>query len=204
MHEFVVEHDEYTVAKQLYHHQYTETEHALLFHVEGPVASYRDAIQNISSVIEFAIAPCSDRSFYLYVREQVTQSDRELIESFSQPGLILAPPIEYRSDKTIRMVVIGPTDAIQSAADTVAEITDVEVERIGGFPSSRLDSRVGVTQRQFDAVTAAVDCGYYEVPKEGSIDDVADRLDCSTGTAGELLRRAEHEVMADLVADDPF
>lgn len=36
MHQFVVEHDEYTITRQLYRHQYTETEHALLFHVEGP------------------------------------------------------------------------------------------------------------------------------------------------------------------------
>jgi hypothetical protein len=204
MHQFLIDHEEYTAARQLSHHQYEEGEHALLFHVDGPVESYRDQIQTVSSVIEFEITPCSDGSFYVYVRESVTQPDRALIDAFSQPGLLLAHPIEYRADETIRAVVLGPTEAIQSVADTVAEITDIEIERIGDVPSSNIDSRVGLTQRQFEAVTAAVECGYYEVPREASIEEVASRLACSTGTAGELLRRAEHTVMADLVSGGQF
>jgi hypothetical protein len=200
MHQFVIDHEAYTVARQLYHHQYAEGEHALFFHVEGPVDPYRDQMQTVSSVIEFEITPCSDDSFYVYVREEVTLPDSALIDAFSQPGLLLAHPIEYRADETIRAVVLGPTAAIQSVADTVAEISDIEIERIGDVPSSTIDSRIGLTQRQFEAVAVAVECGYYEVPREAGIDDIAAGLDCSSGTAGELLRRAEHTVMSDLVS----
>lgn len=204
MHQFVVEHDEYTVARQLYHHQYAADEHALLFHVEGPLDPYRNTIRELPSVVEFETTPCSDESFYVYVREQVTEPDRELIDAFAQPGLILAHPIEYCPDKRIRLTVLGPTEAIQSAADTVSRTNEIDVVTVGELLSSRIDTRVGVTQRQFEAVTAAVECGYYEVPREGTIEDVASRLDCSTGTAGELLRRAEHNVMSGLVAGGPF
>ncbi|SDJ58952.1 HTH DNA binding domain-containing protein [Halovenus aranensis] len=204
MHEFVVAHDEYTVARQLYHRQYAPSEHALLFHVDGPVGSYTEAIQAVPSVIDFEIAPCSDDSFYIYVRDEVTDPGRALIDAFSQPGLLLARPLEYRADGTIWLAVIGPAEAIQSAADTVGETTETEVRTIGEFPSSSIDSRVGLTERQLEAVTAAVDCGYYEVPRAAGIEEVAARLACSTGTAGELLRRAEQTVMADLVAGGPF
>lgn len=204
MHQFVVEHDGYVVARQLYHHQYRESEHAFVFHVDGPVAPYRQTVQDVQSVLEFEIATCSDGSFYVYVRERVTAPDQDIIDAFSQPGLILAHPIEYRPDRSIQLAVIGPTDAVQSAADAISEKADTEIGKIGEFPSSRIDSRLGLTERQFEAVRAAVECGYYEVPREGALDDIAARLDCSTGTAGELLRRAEQTVMADLVAGGRF
>ncbi|MFC7059022.1 helix-turn-helix domain-containing protein [Halovenus salina] len=203
MHRFVVDHEEYTVARQLYHRQYAPDEHALLFHVDGPSDTYRTAIQTVDSIVDFEIAPCSDDSFYLYVRDEVTTPGRALIDAVSQPGLLLARPIEYRSDGTIGLSLIGPAEAIQAAADTVGETNETEVDKIGAFPSSHVDSRVGVTSRQLEAVAAAVDCGYYEVPREAGIDAVAARLECSTGTAGELLRRAEQTVMTNL-ADGPF
>lgn len=61
-----------------------------------------------------------------------------------------------------------------------------------------------MTGRQFEAVRAAVDAGSYRAPREAGLAAVADRLDCATGTAGELLRRAERTVMANLVASGPF
>lgn len=201
MHQFLAEHDEYTVARQLYHHQYGASENAIVFHVKGPVDSYREKIQTVSSVIDFEIAPCHDDSFYAYVRGEVTRPGKALIDAFSQPGLLLASPVEYRSDGTVGLTVIGPAEAIQSAADAAGE---AEVQKIGGFPPSSIDSRVDITERQLEAVTAAVESGYYKVPREGGIEDVADRLGCSTGTAGELLRRAEQTVMSDFVADGPF
>ncbi len=204
MHQFVVDHDEYTVARQLYHHQYAPRDHALLFHVDGPVGPYRETIQAVPSVIDFEIAPCPDDSFYIYVRDEVTESGRGLIDAFSRPGLLRARPLEYRTDGTVWVAVIGPAEAIQSAADAVGETTQTEVRTVGEFPSSSIDSRVGLTERQLEAVTAAVDCGYYEVPRAAGLDAVADRLECSTGTVGELLRRAEQTVMADLVTGGPF
>ena len=48
-----------------------------------------------------------------------------------------------------------------------------------------------LSDRQAEAATAAVDCGYYGTPRERSVADVADRLDCAPGTAAEHLRKAE-------------
>jgi predicted DNA binding protein len=204
MHQFVVDHDEYTVARLLYYHQYAEGEFALLFHIEGPVDPYREVIDDQVSVLEFEIASCADESFYIYAREEMTSPDRAFIDAFAQPGLLRTHPVEYRADETTRIVVLGPTAAIQSAADTVSERSEIDVVTVGDFRSSRVDPRLGVTQRQFEAVTAAVEAGYYNVPRAASIDDVATQLDCSSGTAGELLRRAEQTVMSSLVPGGPF
>lgn len=100
--------------------------------------------------------------------------------------------------------MIGPPDAIQTAADNISETDEIEIMEIGEFRSSQIDIRAGLTQRQFEAVTAAVDTGYYEVPRQSTLDDIASRLECSTGTAGELLRRAEKNVMSHLLTNEPL
>jgi predicted DNA binding protein len=79
----------------------------------------------------------------------------------------------------------------------------VEVVTVGEYTSGRLDSRVELTQRQFEAVEAAADTGYYNTMREATPEEIADRLGCSSGTAGELPRWAERTAMAMLVTRGP-
>jgi len=53
-----------------------------------------------------------------------------------------------------------------------------------------------VRDRQLAAVSTALQLGYYEVPREGTLSDVADELGCAESTASVLLRRAERDVLS--------
>lgn len=204
MHQFVVEHEAYEITRLLYRFQYSDTEHAALFHVEGPVEPYEQALSEESSIQEFEVDSCQDRSFYLYVREAMGPDSREFADAFAQPGLIVLTPIEYRSDGTVRLTAVGPAKTVQAAVNAVPETMGVDVCSVGEFALGRLDPRLELTQRQVDAVSEAVACGYYSEPRSATLEDVAAGLDCSTGTAGELLRRAERTVMTHLVERGPF
>jgi hypothetical protein len=204
MHQFVVEHEAYEITRLLSRFQYSDTEQAALFHVEGPVEPYEHALAEQSSIQEFELSPCQDTSFYLYVREEMRPDSREFADAFSQPGLIVLTPIEYRADGTVRLTAIGPAETVQAAVSAVPETMGVEVCSVGKFALGRLDPRLELTQRQFDAVSEAVARGYYSEPRSATLDDVAAGLDCSSGTAGELLRRAERTVMTHLVNQGPF
>jgi len=72
---------------------------------------------------------------------------------------------------------------------------------VGEYEAGRFETGEELTDRQYEAVRAVVDAGYYEEPRSGSLADVAAELDCATGTAAELLRRAESTGMADVVTD---
>ena len=85
MHQFVVSHTEYGITRLLYRQPYTEAEHAALFHVKGPVATYRTQLTEMSTILEFEIAPCADDSFYLYIRERLSEYEQEFTNAFSQP-----------------------------------------------------------------------------------------------------------------------
>lgn len=203
MHQFIVDQGEYAAARLLAREQY-DGDHAMLFHVEGPEAPYRDALDDRDVVREYTLDTCPDESFYLYVRETLTADDRAFSEAFSQPGLVLVPPVSYRADGTVRVTAVGPADAVQSAVEDVPETMGVDVRAVGEYLAGRVDGRLELTQRQFEAVEVAVELGYYSATREATLAEVATRLECSTGTAAELLRRAERTVMANLVAGGPF
>jgi hypothetical protein len=202
MHQFVVDHDDYTVARLLAREAFPD-EHAMLFHVEGPELPYRDALEDREVVEEYVLDTCPDESFYLYVRERLTDDDRKFSAAFSQPGLLLVMPVSYRADGTVRATAVGPAEAVQAAVEAIPDAMGVEVRAVGEYLAGRVDDRLELTQRQFEAVAAAVDAGYYGATREATLSDVAARLDCAAGTAAELLRRAERTVMSNLVAGGP-
>ena len=94
-------------------------------------------------------------------------------------NLVVMPPIEYRSDRTIDLTVVGSADALQTAIDEAPPGVDAEIRSIGSYDAGRMEAASALSERQAAAATTAVDCGYYETPREGSVADVADRLDCA-------------------------
>lgn len=202
MHQFLVEHDAYGVSRLLSRERYDD-DHAMLFHVEGPADPFAATLAERAAVQAYEIGECADESFYLYVRETLAGEDRAFADAFAQSGLLLVLPVTYHPDGSVRVTAVGPARAVQAAVESVPERMGVEVVTVGEYTSGRVDSRLELTQRQFEAVEAAVDTGYYSAPRGGTLDDVADRLDCSSGTAGELLRRAERTVMSTLVTRGP-
>jgi predicted DNA binding protein len=52
-----------------------------------------------------------------------------------------------------------------------------------------------LSDRQREAVRAALDIGYYDQPRGATHEDVAAALDCAPSTASEHLRKAEAELV---------
>lgn len=59
-----------------------------------------------------------------------------------------------------------------------------------------------LTERQREAVRAALEAGYYECPREASGQDVAGELGISQPTFNELLRTAERKILRELYGPD--
>jgi hypothetical protein len=200
MHQFVMDHDGYEASYLLRWNDMGAAVQTLLFHVDGwPVEPYRAALEHAPRVEEYALSPCPDDSFYLYVCGRPTDSDTDLIDAFTQAGLVIVSPVAYRDDGTVGLTLVGPGGTVQEAVETAPDSVSVDVREVGEYDSRRLDTGAALTDRQFEAVAAAVDCGYYGDPREGSVDDVADVLGCAPGTAAQHLRKAEARVMADLL-----
>lgn len=60
----------------------------------------------------------------------------------------------------------------------------------------------GLTSPQREALVTAVDAGYFAIPREATMADVADALDISTQSASERLRRGIEEFVETMLVTD--
>lgn len=200
VHEFIDRHEAVERDLLLAGNTATEGWDTLLFYVEGEQAPYREALDATDRVVEYELTEPDDGGFYAYLKQEDDPLDASLFEAFSRTGLVLVPPVEFVDRGRANLTVLGDPDALQELLDGLPESVTATVERIGEYDERRSVFDPGLTARQREAVAAAVDAGYYEVPRTGAIDDVADALGCATGTADEHLRKAEQAVMRELVS----
>lgn len=200
MHQFVVETEGYTASELLGSTVSEEGVHTALFHVHGwPPDRYETTLLDVGTVDEYALSEQPDDSFTVYVRETLVDVDRRLLGAFHRTGLVTLFPVVFFQNGTVEVTVVGPDREVQAALDAVPATVSVDVVDIGAYRNRRVDGGSGLTDRQYEAVAAAVECGYYDDPRAAGTDDIASELGCAPSTAAEHLRRAERTVMGQLV-----
>ncbi|MCQ4332073.1 helix-turn-helix domain-containing protein [Natronomonas sp. F2-12] len=203
MHRFLAETDGYGAARLL-GSTLGDGIHTALFHVDGwPPDPYGERLCGVPSVQEYALSTQSDGTFSVYVREELDEHDRGITGAFRRAGLVIVLPVVYRPNGEITVTLVGPTTTLQTAIEAIPAEIAVDLRDIGGYDARRIENRRDLTARQAEAVTAAVECGYYEEPREGSVADVAEAIGCAPGTAAEHLRRAERTAMRTYAATTP-
>ena len=191
MHEFVAERDEYGPYRLLQWNPAVGETNTMIFYAEGPPDPYASALEAVDTIVEYELVPADGNAFYLYVRERLDAGARRLTDAFTHGSLVVMPPIEYCSDRTIGLTVVGTATALQRALDETPAGVDVDVQRIGQYDAGRMDAASALSGRQSEVAAVALDLGYYETPRDATVADVAERLDCAPGTAAEHLRKAE-------------
>lgn len=164
----------------------------LLLHVAGDRQSYERTIEEVPQVEEWTTT-AAEEGFYVYVRTRLRTREQRYRQALDRDAVLVVPPVELRSDRTVRQTMIGHSDALAAAVEALPDTVEVELLRTGTYDRSR---GVRVSDRQREALAAAWDAGYYEVPREGDIETVAEELDCASSTASDLLRRAERRIVA--------
>jgi len=160
----------------------------LVFYVEGDAAAYEAALADQPVVASYDIRMESEGAFFLYVRAHNREADGLLVDAFDEPGVVVVPPVEFRADRTMTLSLVGDGAAVRAVVAALPDALDVDILGVGTAPGAFGPS---LTDRQREALAVARAVGYYEVPRTGGIEAVADELDCAVSTASTLLRRAE-------------
>lgn len=155
--------------------------------VYGEVAAYESILQSIETVREYDTTVADD-GFFLYLRRELGSEGRSLLNALAQETVVIVPPIEVRSDRTIRMTVVGHPADLTTVIEELSNGVTVDVLWTS---DSVTVAGPTVSDRQLTALRAAQELGFYEVPRRNGIEAVADELDCAVSTASELLRRGE-------------
>ena len=170
-----------------------------LFYVEADLEPYREQVESVESILEYTVWEVDGESFYVYACQETRDEEVAFRSAFADLGLVVVPPVVYDEDAVMGLTVVGDGDDLRAMLESIPDAIEAEVRELGDYDRRR--PRVGgaLSARQREAVTAAVELGYYAVPREASLADVAAALDCAESTASILLRRAEGAVMARVV-----
>ena len=76
-----------------------------------------------------------------------------------------------------------------------SELT-LDVKRIYGVDEFE-EARYRLTEQQHEALTAAVEQGYYDIPRETDAQELADELDISHQALSERMRRATKNLVTE-------
>jgi predicted DNA binding protein len=169
-----------------------------LFHLEGDVDRYRARIDEVGSVRAYTLTPVDAGSFYAYVEQRTRDAERELRTAFARRSLVVVPPVVY-DESGMTVTVVGEATDLRAMLDDLPDDLAATIGAVGDFDRRHGTLGAPLTGRQREAVERAVDLGYYEVPREASLEAVAAALDCAPSTASTHLRKAERAVMTRLV-----
>lgn len=100
----------------------------------------------------------------------------------------------------IEVTLVGEQDDIAQGIEAYDDVgMSVALQRISDYtgPTTALDT---LTDRQLEILETAFDLGYFEVPRNVSTDEVADELGLDPSTVAEHLRRAERNLLSELLA----
>jgi predicted DNA binding protein len=110
-------------------------------------------------------------------------------------------PLDERMEAS-RLAVSSSADGLEARLrfpdrDSLSEFqplledrgVDVTLRGVYSETDPVLSDEYGLSSKQRQALQTAVDLGYYDVPRDASLSDVADELGVSTQAASERLRR---------------
>ncbi|ADD07278.1 HTH-10 family transcription regulator (plasmid) [Natrialba magadii ATCC 43099] len=167
--------------------QTTDGIETLTSFVDGDPDAYDSILDSLDTVLEYDITQTSD-GFFLYLRRELEAEGLSLLGALSRETVVIVPPIEIRSDRTIRMTIVGHPSDLTGVIDELADGVSVDVL----WASNRVTTAgPAVSGRQVEALQVARELGFYEIPRQNGIEAVADELGCAVSTASELLRRGE-------------
>lgn len=143
-----------------------------------------------------------DHNELMYAHAEPSGTIQMLLWLLGEYRVVVDWPITFPRDEEAEVTLIGDDDQFRQLLSNLPDETNVRVERTGTYRPEleRLTSRL--TERERRTVLTAVGLGYYRNPRGANYEDIAEELDCSTGTVGTHLRNAEAKVMQELMAGE--
>lgn len=156
-----------------------------------------DRLARIDSVEDWEFVTENDDT-YLYLLE-VTALEMPESASIDHDDLIgtCEPTV---SDRGMLLSLVGSQEAIRTMLRNFEEAGIVpDLHRLGEYDGGQrtLDA---LTDRQLEVLRTAYDMGFYEVPRETSVDEIAAEIGLDGATVSEHLQRAERNLLTQQLA----
>lgn len=170
----------------------------LLYRLRGNSDGLVAELDAHESVLAYDILDVHDELFHIYIYVEAGEPAGKLMHVVEKYALIIDTPLTYTDSGDILATVVGKQEMIQEAFRELPHRIDIRVEQTGEYApdSDHLFSRL--TDRQREVLETAVKHGYYQIPRQATHADIAERLECAPSTVDEHLRKAEFHLFSTL------
>lgn len=165
----------------------------------GDRERYEEIMEHSEFVIDYLV---SGEDRWLAVSQfEPTDTTRQMLERQRDSDLIIETPIHFNADGSLRVTYLGTDEDFQEFAQNEQKELPVtfDVVETGEYDPDEASFTRLLTTRQQEVLETAVELGYYSVPRESTLDDVAAVIGIAPTTAGDHLRKAEERVFGTLV-----
>lgn len=182
--------------EQIYHLNVLADETVILLgRLRGNLDEARRLLDDHADVLGYSISGEEPRVGLVYVHARPPSVMKQFLKLPRTHEVFFDFPIESTGDGRLSVEMIGETnDVLRAALADVPPELDVTIERIGPYPAAGGHLLTLLTDRQREVLDVALSLGYYDVPRQATHRDIADRLDCSVGTVSEHLQKIESRV----------
>lgn len=146
------------------------------------------------------VVKTQDGQWYVYQHCRPTEQVQALLHLLNDHRLMIMFPVRFDGEAGLTVEIIGSESDVQSGFDELpSEIRRrTSIEQVAEY-SPRAAGVVSVlTERQREVLNTAAAVGYYDVPRQGTADDVANAVGCAPSTASEHLRKVEARILSAL------
>lgn len=155
--------------------------------------AFEQTLEADESVGEFDLLTVVDGK-YLYKMDWIGRIDLAVHLLTEAGGTIIDA---HGRERSWLLRILFPSR--QQVSETMDFATDhglsFDIRSINGMEKNR-SGRFGLTEEQYEAITAALDRGYYEIPRDATAEELASEMDISRQAVAERLRRG-HKVLAE-------
>ena len=168
----------------------------MMYQLRGDLERAKELLDASPVAISCGVAG-TDRGL-VYVHSGAVDPGKSLLLVSHQYKVILNTPLEYTSEGNLRVTLIGESEPLQRALAVLADSFEVQLEKTGEYRPGLRDLGWLLTDRQRQILQVAVEQGYYEVPRQATIQDIANETELSVATVGEHLQKVEGKVLSQI------
>lgn len=169
-----------------------------LYQLDGDPERVDSILADCAEVIAYTVSE-TDNGVHVYIHFETNDTLAGLLGVTQEHEVILDTPVEYTDRGGLRITVVGEEETIRRTMTAVPESVRLKLEETGEYEPTARRLFARLTTRQQETLRAAVEAGYYEVPRRATHADVAAMLDRTGGTVGEHLRKIEATVLTAIV-----
>lgn len=186
--------------RAIHHIELLDDDTVLLFaEASGDKQRYKEIMEDSEYVISYLTA--GESRWTAVSQFEPTHDVRQALELQRESLLVVDTPIHFTSEDHLKITYLGTEEIFKKLYDYAEEADHMsfEVLATGEHDTDGKAFSSMITTRQEEVLETAVEMGYYNEPRQASLEDISEVVGVTPGTVGEHLRKVEQRVFTEIV-----